>query len=98
MKYEIKIAWYPSNNSKIIEQTIGFCKDKDKAYRIVLHIVKVFSSYQAIDYNCIELRKCKQSKIFAKVIIVEHLDKMYKKYGPFRMRPLVLGKPKAMSK
>ena len=98
MKYEIKIAWYPSKSQKAIEQTIGFCDDKDKAYRIVLYIAKVFSSYQTIDYNCIELQKHKHSMIFGKIVIVEHLDKMQRKYGPFKKRLLVLGKSKTMSK
>ncbi len=98
MKYEIKIAWYPLKNQKAIEQTIGFCFCKKKAYRIVAHIAKSFSSYQTIDYNCIELRRHKHSMIFGKIVIVEYLDKMQRNYGPFKKRLLVLGKSKTMSK
>jgi hypothetical protein len=98
MKYEIKIVWYPSENSKAIDQVIGFCNEKQKAYRIVVSIVKIFSNYQTIDYNCIELRKSKHSRIFGKIAIVEHLDRMEVRYGPFYEHLLKLGKPKTMSK
>lgn len=98
MKYEIKIAWYPSKNLKAIDQTIGFCYDKKKAYKVVAHIAKVFSNYRTINYNCIELRNNKHEEIFGKIAIIEYLDKMQRKYGPFKKHLLVLGKTKAMSK
>ena len=92
MKYEIKIAWYISR--KTIVQTIGCCDVKEKAFRIIAYIAKAISSYQAIDYNCIELRKSKHAKVFGRIIVVEHLDKMVRKYGPFYTHLVVLGKPK----
>lgn len=98
MKYEIKIVWYPSENSKSIDQTIGFCNEKQKVYRIVVGIVRIFSNYQTIDYNCIELRKSKNGRIFGKIGIIEHLDKREVRYGPFYKHLLILGKPKTMSK
>jgi len=94
MKYEIKIAWYLSKNLPVIEQTIGFCDNKKKAYRLIVGIAKMIAKYQTIDYNCIELKNCKRGAIFGKIAIIEHLDKMQRKYGPFYTHPLVLGKPK----
>ena len=94
MKYEIKIAWDTSRNSKPIVQTITCCDTKQKAFRIVAYIAKAISGYQAIDYNCIELRKNKHSRVFGRISIVEHIDKMVRKYGPFYTHLVVLGKPK----
>lgn len=94
MKYEIKIVWYLSKNSKVMNQTIGCCDFKEKAFKIVAHVAKAISGHQVIDYNCVELRKNKHSRTFGRIIIVEHLDKMVKKYGPFYTHLVVLGKPK----
>lgn len=94
MKYEIRIAWYVSRNSKPIVQTIGCCDVKEKAFRIVACVAKTISSHQTIDYNCIELRKSKHGRVFGRISIVEHLDKMVRKYGPFYTHLVVLGKPK----
>ncbi len=94
MKYEIKIAWYVSKNLPVVEQTIGFCNSKKKSYRLVVDLARTFAKYQTIDYNCIELRRYKRDSIFGKIVIIEHLDKMQRKYGPFYSHPLVLGKPK----
>ena len=94
MKYEIKITWYISRNSKPIVQTIGHCDIKQKAFRIVAYVAKAISGHQAIDYNCVELRKNKHSRVFGRISIVEHLDKMVRKYGPFYTHLVVLGKPK----
>ena len=98
MKYEIKFLRCSSDQSKIMDQTVGVYSDKKAAYRSIVHLAKVISGYQTIDYNCIELRKDRKSKVFGKLIIVEHLDKRTKKYGPFLDHLLVIGKSNAISK
>jgi len=93
MKYEIIIAWYPKN-LKVVKQIIGICDNKEKAFKIIAYVAKTISGHQVIDYNCVELRKTKRSRIFGKIALIEHLDIPNRKYGPFRTHLVILGKPK----